>query len=137
MSRLELSDTVVKRLFALSGNQCAYPGCEQMLIDLDGSLIGEICHIEAASSKGQRFNNNSTDDERRSFENLILLCSNHHKKTNNVKIYSPEKLRQFKLEHMNMFKNKKIEVPSTIIQKAIKMQMQQTNTNTGSGTQII
>ena len=83
MARLQPTPTVVKRLFALSSNRCAYPNCEETIVDEYGTVIGEICHIEAAEKGGERYNKFSDDEYRRSFDNLILMCSNHHKKTNN------------------------------------------------------
>ena len=79
MGRLKIKLEVVRQLFAYSGNQCAYPGCEQELITSSGQLVGEICHIEAANIGGARYNEHQNDEERRSFDNLILLCRNHHK----------------------------------------------------------
>ncbi len=71
--------TTIRRLDKLSGNQCAEPTCQKKLIAEDGqSIISKICHIEAASKNGPRWNANMTDDERRDFSNLILLCDEHH-----------------------------------------------------------
>ena len=86
----------VKKLFALSGNRCAFTDCPQKLVDERGNLFAQICHIEAAESGGKRYNSNQTPDERRSFENLILMCANHHIETNNVDIWSVEKLKRRK-----------------------------------------
>jgi hypothetical protein len=33
MSRLQPTPAVIKRLFALSGNQCAYPECHEKIVD--------------------------------------------------------------------------------------------------------
>lgn len=66
--------TTIRRLDKLSGNQCAEPSCQKNLIAEDGqSIISKICHIEAASKNGPRWNSTMTDDERRDFSNLILL----------------------------------------------------------------
>ncbi len=49
-NRKDISDPVVKKLFALSGNQCAMPGCEVRLVYEELEAVkGIICHIEAAS----------------------------------------------------------------------------------------
>ena len=69
MSRLQPTPAVIKRLFALSGNKCAYPGCHEKIVDEHGTVIGEICHIEAAEEGGERYNVNSNDEYRRSFDN--------------------------------------------------------------------
>jgi 5-methylcytosine-specific restriction endonuclease McrA len=71
--------TTVRRLDTLSRNECAEPNCTKKLVARDGmSIISKICHIEAASPLGARYNENSNDEYRRSFENLILLCDECH-----------------------------------------------------------
>ncbi|HEY6803760.1 MAG TPA: hypothetical protein VI306_09295 [Pyrinomonadaceae bacterium] len=48
------TDPTLKKLFALSGNQCAFPECEAPIVDAaSGIIVGEICHIKARSPKGQ------------------------------------------------------------------------------------
>ncbi|GAB4149399.1 MAG: hypothetical protein OHK0017_13400 [Patescibacteria group bacterium] len=103
MSRKKPSDNTIKKLFALSGNQCAFPDCEARLVNHQGDLIGQICHIEAAEPGGQRYNSNQDDEERRSFANLVLMCANHHKITDNVQEYTVEKLIQIKKDHESKF----------------------------------
>lgn len=132
MSRLPLKPSVVKRLFAVSKNECAFPGCNEAIVDNFGTVIGEICHIEGAEEGGERYNNDSNDEYRRSFENLILMCSNHHKKTNNVIEYPTEKLTKFKLDH----ESGDFQVSDIIVEQAISKYMEQNNKNDGSGTQI-
>lgn len=69
----------VRRLDTLSGNECAHPNCTKALVGEDGiSIISKICHIEAASKEGARYNARMNDDERRHYNNLILLCDEHH-----------------------------------------------------------
>lgn len=71
--------STIRRLDTLSGNECSSPDCDKPLIARDDkSIISKICHIEAASSDGPRYNPNMTDDERRDFSNLILLCDECH-----------------------------------------------------------
>lgn len=135
MARLQPTSTVVKRLFALSGNQCAYPSCDEKIVDEYGTVIGEICHIEGAEKGGERFNKFSDDEYRRSFDNLILMCSNHHKKTNNVDIYKVEKLKKIKKEHQQKY-NTDYETTDNIIDQAIQKFMEQENNNTATGAQF-
>tara|TARA_R100000935_G_scaffold53962_1_gene82262 strand:+ start:11835 stop:12665 length:831 start_codon:yes stop_codon:yes gene_type:complete len=95
--------TTIRRLDKLSGNQCAEPGCQKTLIAEDGqSIISKICHIEAASKNGPRWNANMNDDDRRDFSNLILLCDEHHtiidNKANGSK-FSVSLLKKWKTEH--------------------------------------
>jgi hypothetical protein len=73
----EPTKATVKRLFAVSGNRCAFPGCTHRLVE-GGQVIGEICHIEADNPGGPRRNPDQTDEQRQGFDNLILLCSIHH-----------------------------------------------------------
>ena len=115
MARLGNKTDVIKKLFALSGNYCAFPGCAQHIIDNKGQLIGQICHIEAANDNGERFNPHQTDDERRSFENLILLCANHHIVTNDVDVYTVERLKEIKREHENKFLQNPYSIPEEIV----------------------
>jgi len=68
----------VKRLFALSGNRCAFPKCESPLVQ-SGSIVGVVCHIKADSPGGPRYDTEQTDNERHAFENLLLMCGVHHK----------------------------------------------------------
>lgn len=103
--------TDLKRLFALSGCECANPSCNNKLIAKDyKSIVGEICHIEAASSDGPRYNPNQTDDERRGFDNLILLCESCHKIIDNKANeydYPVELLRKWKKNHQEKILNNK------------------------------
>lgn len=136
MARLQPTPAVVKRLFALSGNQCAYPSCDEKIVDEKGTVIGEICHIEAAEKGGERFNEFSNDEYRRSFENLILMCSNHHKRTNNIDEYKTDKLRKMKARHEKINENASFQPLENIINQAINNFMEQKNENFGSGNQI-
>jgi len=100
MARLPLTPKTIKRLYALSGNRCAFPGCNILIASpKDEPNLATICHIEAAEEGGERYNPNSNDEERRSFENLILLCPNHHTVTNDVQTYTVEVLREMKRTH--------------------------------------
>lgn len=136
MARLKPKESVIKRLFALSGNQCAYPRCKESIVDELGTVIGEICHIEAAEVGGERYNQDSNDEYRRSFENLILMCSNHHKKTNNIQKYTTPILTKHKLDHENHFRSQPYDAKNEVIVKSIQNFMEQKNNNTGSGAQF-
>lgn len=89
----------LRRLFVHSGNCCAFEGCERPIIDRHGNYVAQICHIEAASPGGERFNKNMTDDERRDPNNLLLLCYEHHILTNNVAEFTVDRLRNIKAKH--------------------------------------
>jgi len=95
--------STIKRLYALSGNQCANPECTKQLIAFDGeTIISKICHIEAANKDGPRFNFQMSDDQRRSFDNLLLLCDECHSvvdNINNINQYSVKLLKEWKKTH--------------------------------------
>jgi len=87
----------VKRLFALSKNRCAYSKCYQAIVDNDGIVLGDICHIKAAKCKGPRYDANQTPEDRDGYENLVLMCKKHHKLIDaNVQKYTIEVLLQYK-----------------------------------------
>lgn len=93
------SDLTIKRLYALSDNRCAFPGCSVVFTSPTNSHnYSNICHIEDAE-EGGRFNPNMTDRQRASFENLILLCPNHHIETNDTDKYTIDSLRELKQRH--------------------------------------
>ena len=98
--RLPPKPETLRKLYIFSGNMCAMPDCKQVLIDEDGTWIGEVAHIHAASDGGPRANTSLSQEERREAKNLILLCRNCHKKIDSkVEQYPAEKLLQIKEEH--------------------------------------
>lgn len=101
--RLAPSKDPLIQLFALSGNQCAFPGCNQILIDED-SFVAQVCHIEAAMPGGERYNESSNNEERRMIQNLVLLCYPHHIKTNNIDNFPTPVLRKLKTDHEAKFR---------------------------------
>lgn len=101
--RLTIPSDVVRELYLKSGNQCAYPGCPSRIIEADGNLIGQICHIEAAMPDGERFNPDMTNEERAGFANLILLCYPHHRRTNDVAKYTVDTMKDMKAKHEAKF----------------------------------
>ncbi|MDB5141157.1 MAG: hypothetical protein JWR12_3073 [Mucilaginibacter sp.] len=136
MSRIPLKPSTIKKLFALSGNNCAFPNCKEHMVDRSGVVLGEICHIEAAEELGERYNVNSNNEERRNYENLILMCSKHHKITNDVKEYTVGALKKFKVDHESIYLNKQYNVSEQVVTNAISKYMNQNNTNNGTGNQF-
>ena len=96
----DITEKTIKRLYALSGNQCAFLECKISLLSSGNeNNLSNICHIEAAEPGGQRYNFTSNDDYRRSYENLILFCANHHLETNDVIKYTVPILQEMKKNH--------------------------------------
>lgn len=93
----------LRELYLKSGNQCAFPGCSDLILNSDGEFIGQICHIEAAEDGGERFNKDQTDAQRASSANLMLMCYPHHIKTNDVGTYTVPMLQQMKADHEAKF----------------------------------
>lgn len=102
MSSRPLPSTV-RRLFALSRNRCAFPGCTAPIVDaVTGTVVADVCHIRAQSTNGPRFEPNLSADELHLFENLILFCRNHHKVVDasaNLAEYTVSRLTTMKAEH--------------------------------------
>lgn len=103
--RLQPLPDTLRRLYSLSGNQCAYPGCCQPMFNNEGNFVGQICHIEGALPGGERFNPNMTNEQRRAFENLMLMCYSHHIETNKVDLYPVHKMREIKRQHEEIYSN--------------------------------
>lgn len=92
--------STIKRLFARSRNQCAFPSCCCKIVELDGVITGQICHICAQKKGGPRYNKNLPLKERDGLDNLIILCSKHHKIIDSdPEKYSREILLKYKKEH--------------------------------------
>jgi hypothetical protein len=94
-----VSAQTIRKLFALSGNRCAFPRCTVRIV-CEGVPVGEVCHINAANDGGPRFDKAQSDYDRNGFDNLILLCANHHKVVDDdEEAYTVERLRKMKREH--------------------------------------
>lgn len=99
MSRLPIKKESLRDLAIKSKNKCAFPGCDQPILNLQGDYIAELCHIEAAEPGGQRYNSNQSDEDRRSPENLLFLCHQHHKETDDELRYPVSRLQEMKTRH--------------------------------------
>ncbi|GGB34274.1 hypothetical protein GCM10011505_14620 [Tistrella bauzanensis] len=96
----EITDKTIKRLFALSGNICAFPGCGLPIVDKAGTVTGEICHITARRPGGPRYDHSLSDRDRNGFSNLILLCAHHHKVVDSEhQIYTTDTIQGMKSIH--------------------------------------
>lgn len=92
---------IIKRLFAVSGNRCAFPGCKISLIDdASGKVTGKICHIKAENPSGPRYDASQSDKERHAFENFLLMCPIHHDVIDaDPESYTVSRLKEIKAKH--------------------------------------
>lgn len=99
----EPTEKTIKKLFALSGNICAYPGCQLPIVEHTGTVTGEICHIKARHAGGPRFDPAQSEKDRNAFENLLLLCRHHHKVIDSEPdLYTEAALAEIKSIHENI-----------------------------------
>ncbi len=92
-----ISEKTIRRLFAMSKNMCAFPDCPTPIVEDNGTVTGEICHIRAHRRGGPRFDEAQSVTERHSFDNLILLCRRHHKIVDEEpELYTVEALEKIK-----------------------------------------
>lgn len=101
MSPKSISQKTIKKLFALSGNKCYFPRCNNQIVDIEnGSVVGEICHIKAKKKRGSRYDEDLTDKEINAFENLVLMCRLHHKVIDDdPDSYTVKRLLEVKSQH--------------------------------------
>jgi len=94
----------IKKLFALSGNICAFPGCDLPMVETSGTITGEVCHIKARNTGGSRYDPQQSDKERNDYKNLVLLCRHHHKIIDDEpEIYTVDALSGMKSIHEECF----------------------------------
>lgn len=117
MSRLSPKLETIRYLFAVSGNKCAFPGCQHRLLSDKGTFIGQVCHIEAANKGGQRFRPSQGEEDRRSAANLILLCYEHHRITDEEQEFTVARLKQIKKDHESQFIDHPFIVPENLLEK--------------------
>ena len=102
--RLKPTQEVLRKLYLYSGNLCAFPDCDRVMINQDGVMTGRICHIQAAEPGGKRFNKKMTNEERRGFENLVLMCGDHHTIIDsNSDKFSTKRIKEIKSKHEAKF----------------------------------
>jgi hypothetical protein len=103
-----ITDAVSRKLWMLSGNECAFKLCTARLFNEHGVYVAERAHIVSAKKAGPRGEEDlppgaGTHDD---FENIILLCEPHHKTIDSLwKDFSVDKLVTWKREHEDRFSN--------------------------------
>lgn len=124
MTRRSNKNNVVRALFAKSGNRCAFPGCNEEMVTSSNMFVGQICHIEAASPGGARYNPSSTDEDRHSFRNLMLMCYKHHHEIDNTAQYDVSALQLIKREHERSYGQNPFKVNEAFLYR-IERQMEE------------
>lgn len=103
--RKDIPAAVSNRLFALSGNQCAFPGCTNAVTYQEAKgerpiTTGDRAHIVGVGRQGPRSKDTPLSDDPDAVENLTLLCGVHHPIVDgNPRVYSVEVLATFKADH--------------------------------------
>ena len=113
------SQVTIKKLFGLSGNQCAFPGCTKTLVNDKNALDSCICHIEAAKIGGERYNPNMTDKERADYNNLIPLCPQHHAETNDTNHYTVAVLHKMKIDHESQCMRERLQKNPSMLKNVV------------------
>lgn len=101
-ARTRVGQTVAKTLFAMSGNQCYFPGCEERMGHPSWKRCnGEIAHICGERKLAARYDPTLSVKERNSHENLMLLCPTHHKLIDQLRPddFPVDDLRRMKAKH--------------------------------------
>ena len=125
------TQAVIKRLFAHSGNCCAFPRCKIPIVH-EATIIGQICHIKAARPGGARFDPNQSTQARHEFDNLILLCANHHTIVDDdPEAYTVARLVKMKAEHESKSAVLSDEQASNSAELLIKQAVQSINQSGG------
>lgn len=108
---MAIPESEQRKLFARSGNRCAFPECRRVLT-ADGSppdrlvVLGEMAHIAADRPDGPRGNHPLPMAERNRAENLILLCNTHHQLIDSQpQTYTVQRLRAMKEGHEQWVEN--------------------------------
>ncbi|MBC2593746.1 HNH endonuclease [Ruficoccus amylovorans] len=96
---MSISRPTIKRLFAKSNNQCAFPKCAAPII-VNGVVVGEICHIRARRKNGPRYDSSLSLKDKDDYPNLLLLCRTCHKRIDSDEAtFTPELLAEIKALH--------------------------------------
>jgi hypothetical protein len=104
VKRLPPKPATLRGLYLRSGNLCAFPKCGSVLVNMRGTMVGDICHIRAAEENGPRFDATMTNETRREDANLVLMCAIHHRQIDREhSIYTVAKLAKIKREHEKKF----------------------------------
>jgi hypothetical protein len=115
--RKDIPDPVTHRLYSLSGNQCAFPGCTNSVTHQEAPgekpvTLAQRAHLVGVGRQGPRSKAAPLSDDPNAIENLTLFCGVHHPIVdNNPRIYSVEVLAKLKADHEAKIVPKDLRVP--------------------------
>jgi len=134
-----ISKQTIKKLYALSGNQCVFTDCNEELITEGGTVVSEMCHIEGIAPKAPRHNPMLTPEQSNDFPNLIVLCLKHHTIIDKEEsTYTVEILKKMKNDHEEKYRENEFLISDDLISTIGKFyESTQINILSGSGNQII
>ena len=90
----------IRKLFAASGNQCVFPGCEKRLVEEGDAVRSRLCHIRQGQPDSPRYEWALTDPEANEPGNLLLICSEHDAEIDeDPETYTVAGLRGIKAAH--------------------------------------
>lgn len=137
MTSRSYTDQTLKKLFALSGNECACPECIEVMVNGETDVFGEICHIRGLESTSKRHDEEWLPQDLNDYKNLIVLCPNHHTKADqNPGTYSIEYLEKMKHDHEIKFETNPFTVnEKTLNALQIHYTQNQSNINESDGVQ--
>ena len=116
--RKDIPGPVTNRLYSLSGNQCAFPGCANPVTYQEAPgekpvTLAQRAHLVGVGRQGPRSKAKPLSDDPDAIENLTLLCGVHHPIVDgNPRIYSVEVLAKFKADHEARMAPKDLRVPT-------------------------
>jgi hypothetical protein len=120
--RKDIPDPVTNRLFSLSGNECAFPGCTNPVTHQEAPgekpvTVAQRAHLVGVGRQGPRSKAVPLSEDPNTVENLMLLCGVHHPIVDsNPRIYSVEVLAKFKADHEARVAPKELRVPSVQVE---------------------
>lgn len=100
--RLPPVDGTTRELYLYSGNQCAFTGCTEVLLNGNGSWNCEVAHIYGVKPDSARGDHSLTNEQLREPSNLVLMCRKHHAEIDNKKMeltYTVEVVQEIKAHH--------------------------------------
>ena len=129
MPRKPISDPVTNRLYALSGNRCAFPGCTNPVTHQEAPgekpvSLGQRAHLVGVGRQGPRSRAVPLSEDPNAVENLTLFCGVHHPIVdNNPRIYSVEVLAKFKADHEARMAPTKVAAPAAIAEEPVDLSL--------------